>query len=585
MYYPEDLIEEIRQSSNIVEIIGEYIKLEKRGSTYFGLCPFHNEKTPSFSVTPRKQMYYCFGCGEGGNVISFVMKYENFSFVESVRLLAERAGIALLEPEYSKEVKAAANLREQLLEINKEAARYYYYQLKSPKGADTYQYFKNRGLTDETIIRFGLGYSNKTSDDLYKHLKSKGYTDSLLKESGLIGYDNKGGYDKFHNRAMFPIMDIRNRVIGFGGRVMGEGMPKYLNSPETKLFDKSRNLYGLNIARASRKPEIIVCEGYMDVISLHQAGFNNAIASLGTSFTIGHAMLLKRYTNQVILAYDNDQAGIKAAIRAISILKSAMLTVKVIDMSPYKDPDDFIKNSGSDEFADRISKAANSFLFEMKIIRGRYDLNDPEEKTSFYNELAKRLLDFEDELERTNYTEAISREFMIPFDSLKKLVNKTALTYDPGKQIEHSRIDLPAYKKEKDDGIKRSQRILMTWLTEDESLYDKISGLINEDDFIEPLYHKVAEHLFEQLRTGTMNPAKILNNFENEEENNEAASFFNEVIPGLKLEEKEKLINDALMKVKRNSLDHQAAQVQTIEDLQKIAKQKTKLQSLHITLD
>ncbi|SHI37214.1 DNA primase [Parasporobacterium paucivorans] len=585
MYYPENLIEEIRQRSDIADVIAEYVKLEKRGGTYFGLCPFHNEKTPSFSVTPRKQMYYCFGCGEGGNVISFIMKYENFSFVEAVKLLAERSGIALPEVEYSREAKEAADLRSILLEINKEAAKYYHYQLKTPKGSDAYKYFLDRSLTDEIITKFGLGFSNRTSDDLYKYLKSREFSDSLLKESGLVSFDNKGGYDRFHNRAMFPIMDVRNRVIGFGGRVMGEGMPKYLNSPETKIFDKSRNLYGLNFARASRKPDVIICEGYMDVITLHQAGFTNAVASLGTSLTSGHAMLLRRYTKQVLLAYDSDTAGIKAAVRAIPILKGASLSVKVIDMTPYKDPDEFIRNLGKEEFAERINKASNSFLFEVRVLKSKFDLADPEEKTSFYNELAKKLLEFEDELERNNYTEAVAHEISISYESLKKLVNKTALTYDPVKFKESPVSETVSFKKEKDDGIKKSQRILLTWLTEDEFLFEKISDIIDEDDFIEPVYHKVAAVLFEQLRSGSLNPAKILNNFENEEENNEAASLFNEVIPGFEKTEKEKLINDAVIKIKRNSLDYHAGKVQSIEDLQKITRQRAKLQKLHITVE
>ena len=308
MYYSEELIEEVRSRNDIVDVISGYVRLQKKGSSYFGLCPFHNEKSPSFSVSRQKQMYYCFGCGAGGNVFTFLMEYENFSFVEAVKFLADRAGIELPEMEYSKEAKEKADLKTTILEMNKLAAKYFYVQLKSERGSQAYSYLKNRELSDETITAFGLGFSNKYSDDLYKYLREKGYSEDLIRQAGLINTDERQGvYDKFWNRVMFPIMDVNNRVIGFGGRVMGDGKPKYLNSPETVVFDKSRNLYGLNRARTSRKPYFLLCEGYMDVISLHQAGFTNAVASLGTALTAGHAALIKRYVQEVYLTYDSDE--------------------------------------------------------------------------------------------------------------------------------------------------------------------------------------------------------------------------------------------------------------------------------------
>ncbi len=318
MRYSDDIIEEVRMKNDIVDVISQYVRLTRRGSSYFGLCPFHNEKTPSFSVTPSKQMYYCFGCGAGGNVYNFIMQYENYSFGEALSHLAERAGVELPKIEYSKEAREKAEKSATLLEINKKAAQYFYYQLRREGGKNAYDYLTGRGLSEETISKFGLGYSDKYSDDLYKYLKSQNYSDELLRESGLFNVDERQGmYDKFWNRVIFPIMDVNNRVIGFGGRVMGDGKPKYLNSPETRIFDKSRNLYGLNIARTTRKNYLILCEGYMDVISMHQAGFTNAVASLGTALTSGHASLVKRYTQEVLLLYDSDEAGIRAALRAI----------------------------------------------------------------------------------------------------------------------------------------------------------------------------------------------------------------------------------------------------------------------------
>ena len=335
MRYSDDLIEEVRMKNDIVEVISGYVKLTRKGSSYFGLCPFHNEKSPSFSVSPGKQMYYCFGCGAGGNVFTFLMEYENYTFVEALKHLAERAGIELPQMEYSREAREQADMKARLLEINKQAAKFYYYQLHTSKGDQGLAYLKDRGLSDETIRKFGLGYSDKYGNTLYQYLKSKGYSDELLRQSGLFLTDEVHGMqDKFWNRVMYPIMDVNSRVIGFGGRVMGDGKPKYLNSPETKIFDKSRNLYGLNAARSSRKKNLIICEGYMDVISMHQAGFTNAVASLGTALTSLQAGLMKRYTDEVLIIYDSDEAGVKAALRAIPMLEGVGLNTKVVNLRP-----------------------------------------------------------------------------------------------------------------------------------------------------------------------------------------------------------------------------------------------------------
>jgi DNA primase len=362
MFYPENIIEEIMSANDIFRCDIRCVHLTKKGTTYFGLCPFHNEKTPSFSVSPGKQMYYCFGCGEGGNVITFVMKYENYNFSEALHYLADRAGISLPEREMTPEEKKKTDIKGIIYEINKEAAKYFYVQLKSKRGEGALKYLKDRELSEEIIIKFGLGFANKYSDDLYKYLKSKKYSDEILNQTGLVSLKENGSYDKFWNRVMFPIMNANNKVIAFGGRVMGEGEPKYLNSPETLIFDKSRNLYGLNFARSSREEYLIVCEGYMDVITMHQAGFTNAVATLGTALTKGHAGLIKRYSKEVYLAYDSDGAGEKAALRAIPILKDVGLGTKVIDFSPAKDPDEFIKKFGKEALEQRI-KTGRKFFY------------------------------------------------------------------------------------------------------------------------------------------------------------------------------------------------------------------------------
>ena len=555
MRYSEELIEEVRSRNDIVDVISGYVKLKKSGSNYFGLCPFHNEKSGSFSVSPSKQMYYCFGCGAGGNVITFIMEYENYTFMEAVRMLAERAGIELPQMEETPEERKSRDIRSQLLEINKLAAVYYFHQLRGQNGSTAMNYLKKRELGDETIQRFGLGYSSMYSDDLYRYIKSKGYKDDILKESGLFTYGDGKVTDKFWNRVMFPIMDTNNRVIGFGGRVMGDGKPKYLNSPETKLFDKSRNLYGLNIARTSRKPNIIICEGYMDVISLHQAGFNQAVASLGTALTSGQASLMKRYTDQVLITYDSDGAGVKAALRAIPILKEAGLTTKVINMKPYKDPDEFIKGLGAEAFQERIDKAQNSFMYEISAMEQNYDLTDPDSKTRFFNEVAGRIVGFEEELERNNYIEAVADKYMVSMDALKAMVGNYGNRVGIVKDRPDSRRTSSSHK-EKEDGISQAQKILLTWLVQDMSLYPKVAAYLSPDDFIEEPFHDVAVRLYEQLDNGQINPAAIISTFDDGETQKKVASIFNrELAEELSDSERERALNQTVKKIKKNSLD------------------------------
>ena len=591
-YYSDELIEEVRSRNDIVDVIGGYVRLQKKGSTYFGLCPFHNEKTGSFSVSPGKQMYYCFGCGAGGNVFTFLMQYENFTFGEAMQQLADRVGIELPQQEMTSAQKREADKRARLLEINKEAAMYFYRLLRSPRGQNAYQYFKKRELSDETMQRFGLGYSDQYSDDLYRYLRSKGYDDQILKETGLVTIDEvRGGHDKFWNRAMFPIMDVHNRVIGFGGRVMGDGEPKYLNSPETKIFDKSRNLYGLNIARSTRKNQLLLCEVYMDVIALHQAGFDNAVASLGTALTSGHANLLKRYTKEVYLTYDSDGAGVKAALRAIPILKEVGIVTKVINMRPYKDPDEFIKALGAEEYQKRIDEAENSFLFEIRIMESQHDMNDPESKTAFYNEVAKKLLGFSEELERNNYIEAVADKYQIGFDNLRKLVNQLAMK--DGLAKEHTPLKTGIHEnKKKEDGMKQSQKLLLTWLIEDPRLFGKVEKLITADDFTEELYHRVAQELFAQYdRDKNVNPAQIISLFQEEEEQKEVAGLFNARIHEVETKnDMEKALKETIIRIKQNSIDYRTkhADPTDLNALMKVVEDKRsleKLERLHISID
>ncbi len=522
------VIEEVRSRNDILDVIGGYVHLQKKGSAYFGLCPFHNEKTPSFSVTPSKQMYYCFGCQKGGNVFTFMQEYENMTFREALQALADRAGVELPENAYSAESKSRDDVRRKLLEVNRAAAIYYAYQLKSPQGINGRDYFRQRQLSDETILRFGLGYAGVTRDGLVRHLRSKGYDDRLITDAGLANFDERDGlHDRFWNRVMYPIQDGGGRVIGFGGRVLGEGEPKYLNTRETLVFDKGRNLYGLNLARSTRKDYFILCEGYMDVIAMHQAGFGNAVAGLGTAFTSGQATLVHRYVRKVLLAYDSDGAGTGAALKAISILRDMDMTVRVINMLPYKDPDEFIKNLGREEFEKRIEDAEDGFFFEIRMMERDYDIKDPGSRSDFTHALAGRLLVFEDEVRRENYLTAMAERYSIPREQLANAVRKKAETgeYRPR---ENPRSGMR--NGSNDDPVLRNQRNLITWLADEPAIFDTVRKYVEPDDFSDPIYREVVTQMYKDMEGGRLNPAAIISTFTDQEDQSKAASLFNTVL-------------------------------------------------------
>lgn len=585
MYYPEELVEEVRMKNDIVDVVSGYVRLQKKGSSYFGLCPFHNEKSPSFSVSPHKQMYYCFGCGAGGNVFTFVQNYENYSFPEAIKFLADKAGVSLPEIEYSEEAKKKESKRSVLLEINKQAANYFYYQLRTEHGKIGYRYFQSRKLSEETMKKFALGFANVTSDDLVNYLKSKGFKDELIVEAGLGSVDERYGlHDKFWNRVMFPIQDINHRVIGFGGRVMGDGKPKYLNSPETMIFDKSRNLYGLNYARTSRAGNIIICEGYMDVIAMHQAGFTQAVASLGTAFTVGQANLLRRYTSQVLLAYDSDGAGTSAALRALGILREAELVGKIIHLEPYKDPDEFIKNLGPEEFQKRIDEAENSFFFEIRVLERDFDLKDPDSKTRFYREVAKKLCGFSEEVERENYIQAIAEKYNIGYENLRKLVTSYASKTGLASPIERPKSGIKA-KNTSEEAAKKNQRLLITWITDNPMIYKTVKKYISPEDFTEDLYRQVAVKLFADIESDAYNPAAIISMFTDEEQQRQVAELFSTTLIGLETQaERQKAFHDIVVAVKKNSYEHYSQKLGSdIDALQKVIDGKKALEELQKT--
>jgi DNA primase len=585
MRYPEELIEEVRSRSDIVDVISTYVPLKKKGSSYFGNCPFHNEKTPSFSVSRDKQMYYCFGCGAGGNIFTFLMEYENYTFVESLEYLAQRSGVELPKQELSAKDKEEMDAKTLLRGMNKAAAGYFIYLLKSKRGERGLDYLRGRGLSDETIKKFGLGFADIYKDGLYQYLKSKGYRDTQLKDSGLVTIEERGAYDKFFNRVIFPIVDANNRVIGFGGRVLGDGMPKYLNSKETILFDKSRNLYGLNFARSSRKPYLIICEGYLDVISMHQAGFTNTVASLGTAFTASHGLLLKRYTNEVILSYDSDGAGQKAAIRAIPILRDAGLTVRVLDLKPYKDPDEFIKNLGAEALEERIGQAKSSLMFEIQVMAAGYNQQDPESRTAFQHALAKKLAAIPEILERNNYIDATANEYFMSARELSKLVDRYG-SMAGFEQKKEEPVSREKARKDKEDAKKQPQKLLLTWYVNRPELFEKLKDYIGPEDFVEPLYHSVAIMLFDQYeKEKKVTPAKIISQFPDAQAQTEVAALFNARLNVAPLpKDNEKMITDIVKKVKSNSIEEEMNRSSDIVKWQELIQKKTELQKLHIFL-
>ncbi len=578
MYYSDEVIDQVRSSNEIVSVISTYVKLKRQGANYFGLCPFHSERSPSFSVSPAKQIFYCFGCGTGGSVIAFVMQYENYTFPEAVRFLAQRAGISLPEEDSSRERMEERNLKSRILEINKEAAVFYYALLKSPAGTDAMNYLTGRGLDDETIRHFGLGFAGRYSNQLVMHLRQKGYTDDLILASGLgVGDERHGLQDKFWNRVMFPIMDVQGKVIAFGGRVMGDAKPKYLNSPETPVFNKSRTLYGLNYARKARTRTLIICEGYMDVIAMHKAGFTNAVATLGTSLTSQHGMMIKRYADDIVLSYDSDEAGTKAALRAISILQETDLPVRILDLSPYKDPDEFIKALGTEAFQERIDQARGSFFFELENIEKGYDLKDPQSKTAFFKAVAERIALFEEDLERDNYIEAAAGMYHVSSQSLKKMVGNVLMKGVRTPAVSAAR-DREREKAGKTTSLEESERLLLTWLCEYPAFYGSLKEFVTPQDFEEGFYREAAEMLYQQLEEGKPEPVRIIDRFEDPAQQSAAAALFNTPHADVDERELKKSMRETISRIMENSLKKTVAEsARDVGALQRMIEMKKKL--------
>ena len=593
MYYPEEIITQVREANDIVDVVGQHVRLEKKGANYFGLCPFHGEKTASFSVNPRKQICYCFGCQKGGSVINFIMEYEHLSFPEAVRMLADRAGISLPEQQETPQDAHNRQLKERLLEINKEAAYFYHDKLHSREGEDGLAYFKNRReLSERTITHFGLGYAGKTSGDLYRHLKGKGFSDSELKESGLVTISETGVKDKFWNRVMFPIIDINGKVIAFGGRVMGDGLPKYLNSPETKIFDKSSVLYGLNFARKTTEKYLLLCEGYMDVIALHQAGFTNAVASLGTAFTERHAKLLKRYTDTVILTQDSDAAGVMAKIRAFPILHDAGLKVNILNMGEYKDPDEFIKAKGPDAYRECILKAKNAFLVNVEAVKTRFDLSDPAQMNDFIQEAASMLTVFSDALERDFYIQAVSREQMIGYPELKETVERkmngrAPRTFTTNKTIPSAAVQNGAEETE-DKRSERAENLLLYCMDNRPELSELLKEYLSPEDFTAGIRREMAAELYSGKRS--FDQAAYLDRIGSEDSRKTALEIFtggkdHVGMDDIQEADLSKLLTEAVRTIKNAAVGRALNQKNIdMKRYQKLIREKSELKNLQISI-
>lgn len=522
MPFPPAFLDELAARNPIEEVVGQYVNLKRSGSSYVGLCPFHGEKTPSFHVTPEKGLFYCFGCHKGGSVINFEMEIEGLSYGDAVRALAQRAGMSVPDDE---EYQSRYRRQERLWAISKEAARYFVSQLYAPAGVEGLQYAQKRGMAKGTLTRFGIGFAPNNWDSLCKAMKAKGYTDEELLDAGLALKKNDSIYDRFRNRLMFPIIDVRGNVIGFGGRVMDDTKPKYLNSPESEIFNKGKNLFALNVAKKSKLGYLILVEGYMDAIALHQYGFDCAVASLGTSLTDEHARLLSRYTDQVVLIYDGDEAGQNATKRAIPMLEKAGLQVKVLQMRDAKDPDEFLKKFGADRFRLLLEESSNRVEYQLRAIQKKFDLSVDEERVKFISEAADFLGTLYSAVQREVYGNRVAEAGKISPDAMKFEVDKARRRREALAKKKQEHIDLapaisaqPKSRTLRYDNIKSAmaEEMVLAQCLKDPAMMDETENL-KPEEFSSPLLGRVFDQLRQQSRQGLAPGIAGLTDFTGEE--------------------------------------------------------------------
>ncbi|NDO46561.1 DNA primase [Clostridium sp. ASF356] len=591
--YPQEILEEVRVQNDIVDVISEYLPLKQKGTSYFGLCPFHNEKTPSFSVSSERQFYYCFGCGAAGNVYTFIMQMENDTFPEAVKRLADRVHITLPQPQYTQQAKEQEMQRQRLFDLHKKAGRFFYEKLHEPVGEQARAYLQQRQMNNNIQKKFGIGYAPKGQQELYQHLQKQGFSQQELQKSGLIieRKEQKGYFDRFRNRLMFPILDIQGRVIGFGGRILSKGEPKYLNSPETLLFNKSRNLYGLNFAKNTRKREIILVEGYMDMISLYQAGFRNVAASLGTAFNQEHAKVLKKYADSVILLYDSDDAGTVAAQRAIPILTQNGFHVKVLQVPNGKDPDEFIKQNGAQAFSHLLANAQHYITFQIQCLKKQYDFTQIQQKVEFTTQTANILAKLDNDIERNVYTNEIANMTGISQRAIEneiiKIVKKENEVFAQNAQQKRK---TQYYQNNKDlitksSGIFAAQKDILFLCASNIQIYNKVKTILLAEDFAEEVYKRVYEKIdLLHQKSAVVFPAELVNYFELPEEQKMVTEIFAVALEYQSTKEIEKALTEEVKAVKKASLDKLASQAQSVEQIKKLIAEKGKLDSLYITI-
>ncbi|MGI6705289.1 MAG: DNA primase [Clostridia bacterium] len=566
MIFPQEWIEEVCNRNDIVDVVSEYVQLKQSGRSYVGLCPFHQEKTPSFNVNHEKQFYYCFGCQVGGNVIHFIMNIERLPFVDSVKLLAERAHMPLPEQGDHDEYLRKRSIREKLAEIHKVAALYYHRLLLSSEGKPALSYLKGRGIEEETIRHFGLGFAADRWDGLLSHLRSLKYSDEDILESGLVSSNKGRYYDRFRNRVIFPIINIYGKVIGFGGRVLDNSLPKYLNSPEGVLFNKSQNLYGLNFVKQKRRIDsLIVVEGYMDVISLHQGGIENVVASLGTSLTHEQARLMKRYCNEIYIAYDGDTAGQKATMRGMEILRKEGCQVKVISFPDNMDPDEFIRKEGKDSFVKNMEQALSLTAYKLECLKKGHDLSSSEGKTKYAIEAAKILSEIENPVEIEAFLKKLQVETGFTYEALKEQVSRN-IPQQGRRDLARNRITNNRYNKSrkmKNKGIPshlRAEYNILVLVLKNPEKADRVYSVVTPESFSTPLLQKLAQIILSEIEKGhSLQLGEILNNFPEEESASKIAEIFS---LELEYDNIDKYIDDCIDEMKRSKIEYRIKQLQ-----------------------
>mgnify|MGYP004515034569 FL=1 len=586
--YSEEILNEVRQSNDIVDVISQYVHLKRSGRNYFGLCPFHNEKSPSFSVSPDKQIFHCFGCGVGGNVITFVSQIEGLNFVETVQMLAERANIQLPTLQNNGDSQKEI-LKDKVYKVNEFAAEYYHQNLYKPQAKMAQEYVKKRQLTNETLKSFRIGFSGKF-DELYQELKKQGFQEQEILESGLVNKNERGQYiDRYRNRLMFPICDARGRVIAFGGRVLDDSKPKYINSPENIVYSKGRHLFGLNVAKKGDTKKILIVEGYMDVISLHQRGITNVVASLGTALTEQQGWLLRKNSEQIILSFDSDEAGIKAKLRSIEILQNMGCDLRVLQLEGAKDPDEYILKYGNMRFQNAVDKAFSVVEFKVKILKKELNLENTNDKIKFLNEIAKLISKVDNTIEREVYIEKIAKEYDISKEAIYAEVNKLTYKNDKSEKILEKPKPVITHKKVEVQEIspiikRRENTIISILLSGDLSVFEIIKQNIKAEDFQDEINKEITKKLYEEFEKGNSNINGIIDNLSQEQQNQITMIMAEDY----EIEDLEKAIDDIIQAYKRDKINNRKLEIlELLEQTSNIEEKKElekELSNIIITL-